>query len=80
MSFGFASIEHALASIANDIVKGAKLLTGVATKVQGSETAVEAVSAMIEVRKLLLQAMDFCEDGLPASARNLIDRAVGARP
>ncbi len=78
MSFGFASIEHALASIANDIVKGAKLLTGVATKVQGSETAVEAVSAAIDPQAVPIERAAYTALGLLTKAAGDVEAGAAS--
>ena len=48
MTFSIQSVEHGLATVAADIVKGAKKLASVIGKVQASEAAVEALTSAID--------------------------------
>lgn len=70
MGFGFTNIEHALASVASDIVKGAKVLSGVAAKVAGSETAVEAVTAAIDPQAVPVERAAYTALGMVSKAAN----------
>lgn len=46
MSFGFKNIEHALAVVAQDVVKGAKAVESFVAKVGPTEAIVEGVTAL----------------------------------
>jgi hypothetical protein len=46
MSFGFKNIGHFFATVAGDIVKGARAVTGVMLKAQKAEAEIEAISSL----------------------------------
>ncbi len=70
MGFGFNSIEHAIAYAAQKVVGEAKVLTGLAAKLGGYETAVEAVSAELDPQAVVIERAAFTALGLLAKASN----------
>src|SRR5262249_28775740 len=68
MSFGFKNIGHFFATVAGDIVKGARAVAGVMIKVGKAEPEVEAVSALFFPGAVELERGAFALLGLAAQA------------
>lgn len=83
MSFNFTSIEHKLASLAADIVKGAKAVEHVlgvaASKAQVAEPTVELLTSLIDPAAVPLERGAFAALGLLAKAANDADQAAAAK-
>ncbi len=78
MSFGFKSIAHAIASVAHDIVVGARALANALTGVNGIAGAVEAVTGMIDPSWVAIERAAFYLLGEAAAAANGVSGAVAA--
>ncbi len=48
MAFGFTSVGHFFAAVASDLVKAAKVITGVADKVQAVAPSIQGLEPAIE--------------------------------
>lgn len=68
MSFGFKNIGHFFATVAGDIVKGARAVTIVMLKAQKAEPEIEALSALIVPQAVELERGAFALLGLAAHA------------
>jgi len=68
MSFGFKNIGHFFATVAADIVKGARVAATVMRKVGNVETEVEAVSSLFFPQAVALERGAFALLGLAAQA------------
>ena len=68
MGFGFNTIEHAMAYVAQKVVAEAKTLASLAAKIGGYEQAVEAVTAEIDPQAVLIERAAFTALGLLAKA------------
>lgn len=83
MPFNFSSIEHKLASVAGDIVKGARAVEHVlgiaASKAAVAEPTVELLTSMIDPAAVPLERGAFAALGLIAKAANDVDEAAAAK-
>ena len=68
MGFGFNTIEHAIAYVAQKVVTEGKTLANLAAKLGGYEQAVEAVTAEIDPQAVLIERAAFTALGLLAKA------------
>jgi hypothetical protein len=68
MSFGFKNIGHFFATVASDIVKGARAVGGVMIKVGTSETEIEAITSLFFPQAVALERGAFALLGLAAQA------------
>jgi hypothetical protein len=68
MSFGFKNIGHFFATVAGDIVKGARVVASVMGKVGKAETEVEAISSLFFPQAVALERGAFALLGLAAQA------------
>lgn len=68
MAFGFASIGHALASVAHDIVKAAKWVAGIEQKIQAQAPLIEALSGIVSPQAAAIERGAFACLGIIASA------------
>lgn len=82
--FGFQSIAHAFATIAQDVVKVAKKVGPVAAKaaielqkVQGSEQTVEAITALVDPRAVVIERAAYQSLGHLVAACNATASAAG---
>jgi hypothetical protein len=70
MSFGFKNIGHFFATVAGDIVKGARVVASVMGKVGKAEAEVEAISSLFFPQAVALERGAFALLGLAAQAVN----------
>ncbi len=68
MSFGFKNIGHFFATVAGDIVKGARAVASVMLKVGKAEPEVEAISSLLFPQAVALERGAFALLGLAAQA------------
>jgi len=68
MSFGFKNVGHFFATVATDIVKGARAVAGVMIKAQKAEPEIEAISALFFPHAVELERGAFALLGLAAQA------------
>jgi hypothetical protein len=68
MSFGFRNIGHFFATVAGDIVKGARAVAGVMRKAQKAEPEIEAISALLFPQAVALERGAFALLGMAAHA------------
>ena len=68
MSFGFKNIGHFFATVAGDIVKGARAVAGVMRKAQKAEPEIEAISALFFPQAVALERGAFALLGMAAQA------------
>jgi hypothetical protein len=68
MSFGFKNIGHFFATVAGDIVKGARAVASVMLKAQKAEPEIEALSSLIVPQAVELERGAFALLGLAAHA------------
>lgn len=68
MSFGFKNIGHFFATVAGDIVKGARAVASVMVKVGKAEPEVEAISSLLFPQAVALERGAFALLGLAAQA------------
>ena len=66
MSFGFKNIGHFFATVAGDIVKGARAVASVMLKAQKAEPEIEALSSLIFPQAVELERGAFALLGLAA--------------
>ncbi len=78
MSFGFKNIGHFFATVAGDIVKGARAVASVMLKAQKAEPEIEALSSLIFPQAVELERGAFALLGLAAQA--VRKRATPQRP
>jgi hypothetical protein len=64
MSFGFRNIGHFFATVAGDIVKGARAVAGVMRKAQKAEPEIEAISALLFPQAVALERGAFALLGM----------------
>jgi hypothetical protein len=69
MSFGFKNIGHFFATVAGDIVKGARAVTSVMLKAQKVEPEIEAISSLFFPQALELERGAFALLGMAASRK-----------
>ncbi len=60
MSFGFKNVGHFFATVAGDIVKGARAVANVMVKVGKAETEVEAISSLFFPQAVALERGSLC--------------------
>ncbi len=68
MSFGFRNIGHFFATVAGDIVKGARVVAGVMQKAQKAEPEIEAISSLFFPQAVELERGAFALLGMAAQA------------
>ena len=68
MSFGFKNIGHFFATVAGDIVKGARIVGSVMLKAGKAEPEIEAMSALFFPQAVALERGAFALLGLAAQA------------
>ncbi len=68
MSFGFKNIGHFFATVAGDIVKGARAVSSVMLKAQKVEPEIEAISSLFFPQAVELERGAFALLGLAAQA------------
>jgi hypothetical protein len=68
MAFGFKNIGHFFATVAGDIVKGARAVASVMVKAGKAEPEVEAISALFFPQAVALERGAFALLGLAAQA------------
>ena len=68
MSFGFKNIGHFFATVAGDIVKGARVVAGVMLKAQKAEPEIEAISSLFFPQAVELERGAFALLGMAAQA------------
>jgi hypothetical protein len=68
MAFGFRNIGHFFATVASDIVKGARAVASVMVKAGKAEPEVEAISALFFPQAVALERGAFALLGLAAQA------------
>ena len=68
MSFGFKNIGHFFATVAGDIVKGARVVGSVMLKAGKAEPEIEAMSALFFPQAVALERGAFALLGLAAQA------------
>jgi hypothetical protein len=68
MSFGFKNVGHFFATVAGDIVKGARAISSVMLKAQKAEPEIEALSSLIFPQAVELERGAFALLGLAAHA------------
>jgi hypothetical protein len=68
MSFGFKNIGHFFATVAGDIVKGARAVASVMLKAQKAEPEIEALGSLIFPQAVELERGAFALLGLAAQA------------
>ncbi len=74
----FQKIEHAVASVAHDIVKVARAVVPVLRKVQGQEATVEALTSLVDPQAVNIERAAFAVLGKICVAIN--DAAMRLRP
>ena len=84
MSFNFASIEHALATVCSDIVKGARAVTNFLSKVREHEKEIEDFTMLVASAvpgaaiAVPLERAGFAVLGHALKAVNSVDAAASA--
>jgi hypothetical protein len=78
MTFSIQSVEHGLATVASDIVKGAKKIASVIGKVQGSEAAIEALTSAVDPSAVPIERAAFASLGVVLKAVNDAGAAAAA--
>jgi hypothetical protein len=82
MSFGFKNIGHVFATVAGDIVKGARAVASVMLKAQKAEPEIEALSSLIFPQAVELERGAFALLGLwrhtPCRNRAMQPRPTGS--
>jgi hypothetical protein len=68
MSFGFKNVGHFFATVAGDIVKGARAVAGVMLKAQKAEPEIEALSSLLFPQAVELERGAFALLGMAAQA------------
>jgi hypothetical protein len=68
MSFGFKNIGHFFATVAGDIVKGARAVAGVMGKIGKAEPEIEVISSLFFPQAVALERGAFALLGLAAQA------------
>jgi hypothetical protein len=68
MSFGFKNIGHFFATVAGDIVKGARAVATVMLKAQNAEPEIEAISSLFFPQAVELERGAFALLGMAAQA------------
>jgi len=68
MSFGFKNIGHFFATVAGDIVKGARAVASVMLKAQKAEPEIEAISSLFFPQAVELERGAFALLGMAAQA------------
>jgi hypothetical protein len=76
--FSFKNIGHFFATVAGDIVKGAKAVAGVMLKVEQAEPQVEAVSSLFFPQAVELERGAFALLGMAAQAVTEAGNAASA--
>ena len=76
--FSFKNIGHFFATMASDIVKGARAVGTVMAKAGSAETTVEAITALLFPQAVELERGAFALLGLAAQAVNATGAAAGA--
>lgn len=80
---GITSIEHALATLAHDVVKGAKavdtFLQKAAVKATAAAPTIEALTAMVDPAAVPFERAAFAALGLVAKAAGDADAAAAAK-
>jgi hypothetical protein len=78
MTFNIESVEHGIASVAADVVKGAKKVAAAIAKVQGSEAAVEALTSVIDPSAVAIERAAFAALGVVLKTVNDAGSAAAA--
>jgi hypothetical protein len=78
MTFSIQSVEHGIATVAADVVKGAKRVAAAISKVQGSEAALEALTSVIDPAAVNIERAAFAVLGVVLKAVNDVGSAAGA--
>lgn len=78
MSFGFRNLGHFFATVAGDIVKGARAVGSVLSKVQGAEATIEGITSVIYPAAVEIERGAFAVLGLAAHAVSDAGDAAGA--
>ncbi len=78
MTFSIQSVEHGIAAVASDIVKGAAKIASAIGKVQGAETAVEALTSVIDPSAVAFERAAFASLGVILKAVNDAGAAANA--
>ena len=68
MSFGFRNIGHFFATVAGDIVKGARVVASVMLKAQKAEPEIEVISSLFFPQAVELERGAFALLGMAAQA------------
>ena len=76
--FAIQKVEHALASVAHDIVKVARAVVPVLQKVQGQEATVEALTSLIDPNAVNIERAAFAVLGKICTAITDAGNAVAA--
>lgn len=76
--FSFKNVGHFFATMASDIVKGARAVGTVITKVGSAESTVEGITALLFPQAVELERGAFALLGLAAQAVSAAGTAVGA--
>ena len=79
MTINFTRTEHAFAAVAHDIVKAARAITSVLSKVQAAEPVVEAITGLIDPKAMVIERAAFVVLGLAVKAVNDSTGAVAAQ-
>jgi len=79
MGFGFHSIEHAFASVAQDIVRTGRIFSLVASRIEKAAPEIEAISGAIYPPAVLIERAAFGLLGVAANAASTIDDATAAK-
>src|ERR1035438_2515434 len=77
MTFSIQSVEHGLATVAADVVKGAKAVAAAIVKVQGIETSVEALTSVIDPSAVAIERAAFACLGVILKTVNDTASAAG---
>ncbi|HYO84808.1 MAG TPA: hypothetical protein VES20_25625 [Bryobacteraceae bacterium] len=78
-SFGFKSLEHALATAARDVVIGARAISTVSAKVQKAEPVIEQITALIDPPAVVVERAAFAALAAVAKAANDTSAASAAQ-
>lgn len=68
MSFGFASVGHAFATVFADAVKGAKAVASALDKASAAESVIEGISAVVYPPAVIIERAAFATLGKVAAA------------
>jgi hypothetical protein len=68
MSFKFANLAHVLATVAGDVVKGARAVESALVKVKGQEQLVEALTGVVDPMAVPIERAAFYLLGKAAAA------------